>query len=74
MDDAHKEAIWRIIMKDNNVDDVTMKVMRDYEHGVLTADETIKSLVIIASSRLKHIRFIEDQCFNYIDVEMPPFV
>ena len=74
MDDTHKDAIWRIITEDNNVDDLVMKIMQDYEYGAFTADDTIKSLVIIATSRLKHIRLIEDMCYDFIDEEMPPFV
>lgn len=74
MNQEERDRIWQIMMDDKIVDDVCMKIMQDYEYGVLSADDTIKSLAIIASSRLKQIQFIGDQCFNYIEDEIPPFL
>lgn len=66
------EDLYEVLIRGEKPDDLQSKIIRDYQVGICTADETIKKLVLVSRNRLDMIRFIEDECFSFIDDEQEP--
>ena len=66
------EKLLEILVNDRCPDDVVMSILDKYNVGEITADQTIKALVLVANKRLSMIQFIGDQCFNYVEDEDAP--
>lgn len=66
------ENLWKVLMNDNCPDNIVMSIIDKYNLAELTADQTIKALVMVANKRLSMIQFIQDQCFDFIDDEQEP--